>query len=86
MVWIVWKKRNKRIFQSKEEIRGFSKNNKLSFNIIWLSMVWIVWKKRNKRIFQSKEERLQVLGERVKLQSFWWLKSTYVTFDFDYQF
>jgi hypothetical protein len=26
-----------------------------------------------------------VLGERVKLQSFWWLKSKYANFDFDYQ-
>ena len=27
----------------------------------------------------------QTLCENVKVQSFWWLKSKYVTFDFDYQ-
>jgi len=29
---------------------------------------------------------LQPLTERIKLQTFWWLKSNFVTYDFDYLF
>jgi len=36
-------------------------------------------------IGKGKEDNLLALGERVKLQSFWWLKLKYVNFDFDYQ-
>jgi len=54
-------------------------------HIIWLLVVWTIWKEQNNRIFQRKEDNLLALGERVKLRSFWWLKSKYATFDFDYQ-
>jgi len=63
---------------------GFSKKSKESMNIIWMSVVWAIWKERNNRVFQRKEDKLQAICERVKLQSFWWLKSKYVIFDFDY--
>lgn len=46
-------------------------------------MILIIWKERNIRIFQNKYEHLQTLLERVKLQSFLWLKLN-VIFDFDY--
>jgi len=52
-------------------------------NIIWLSVVWVIWKKRNNIVFKRKEDNLHALGERLKLQSFWWLKLKYATFDFD---
>jgi hypothetical protein len=66
-------------------LRGFSKKTMESMHIIWVSVVWTIWKERNNRIFQRKEDNLLALGERVKLQSFWWLKSKYTNFDFDYQ-
>ena len=66
-------------------LRGFSKKSIESMNIIWMSVVWTIWKDRNNRVFQRKEEQLQAICKRVKLQSFWWLKSNYTTFDFDYQ-
>jgi len=53
-------------------------------NIISLSVVWVIWKARNKSIIEHKGERS--LSEKVKLQSFWWLKSTYVAYDLDYHF
>jgi len=50
-----------------------------------MSVVWEICKERNNKVFQRKEEQLQAVCERVKLQSFWWLKSNYATFIFDYQ-
>jgi hypothetical protein len=64
---------------------GFSKKSTESMQIIWLSVTWTIWKERNNRIFKGKEDNLLALGERAKLQSFWWLKSKYTNFDFDYQ-
>jgi hypothetical protein len=64
---------------------GFSYKVQSFLNVIWLFVAWIIWKERNKHIFQRKEDNLQALSERVKLQSYWWFKSKYVLFDFDYQ-
>jgi len=66
-------------------LQGFSKKSIESMQIIWLSVASKIWKERNNRIFKGKEDNLLALGERAKLQSFWWLKSKYVNFDFDYQ-
>jgi len=66
-------------------LRGFSKKLTESINISWLSVVWAIWKERNNRVFKGKGDNLHAISERVKLQSFWWLKSKYATFDFDYQ-
>jgi len=49
---------------------GYSKNARLTHNIIWISMVWVIWKEENRRIFQHKDEHLQYLTEQVKFQSF----------------
>jgi len=57
-----------------------------TFNIIWLVGAWIIWKEKNKRIFQQKEENILSLDEYVKLHVFWWFKSTYAIFDFDYNY
>jgi len=65
---------------------GFSKREALPLNIIWLSTVWIICNEHNDHIFQHKEENLQTLCEKIKLLSYWWLKSKYVTFDFDYHY
>ena len=65
---------------------GFSKNSRTAFTIIWISVLFVVWKDRNNRIFQNKSVQLETLAEKVKLQTFWWLKSHYVLFDFDYPY
>ena len=65
---------------------GFSTKVRYSQHIIWIAVVWVIWKERSRRIFQIKQENIQTLCERVKLLSFWWLKSKYITFDYDYQF
>jgi len=42
-------------------------------NIIWMLVVRAIWKERNNIVFQRKEDKMHVIGERVKLRSFWWL-------------
>jgi len=67
-------------------IGGFSKNSRTAFTIIWIAVIYVVWKDRNNRIFQNKSDQLVALAEKVKLQTYWWLKSHYVLFDFDYRY
>jgi hypothetical protein len=67
-------------------IGGFSKNIRTVFIIIWIAVLFVVWKDRNNRIFHNKSDQLVALAEKVKLQTYWWLKSHYVLFDFDYPY
>ena len=62
----------------------FSTKVKYSLHIIWIAVVWVTWKERNHRIFQNKQENIRALCERVRLLSLWWLKSKYITFNYDY--
>jgi hypothetical protein len=64
----------------------FSKNSRTVFAILWISVLFVVWKDRNNRIFQNRSDQIETLAEKVKLQTFWWLKSHYTLFDFDYSF
>jgi hypothetical protein len=43
---------------------GFSKQVRLSMNIIWLSTVWTIWRERNESLFQQKEEQPRMLCEK----------------------
>lgn len=52
--------------------------------LLWFSCIWTIWKERNRRIFNQKEEQLQQLLDKIKLLSFWWLKTKYFNFPFDY--
>jgi len=65
---------------------GFSKNSRTGFTVIWISVLFVIWKDRNRRIFQNQSDHLEALLERVKLQTFWWLKANYVMFHFDYPY
>lgn len=56
-------------------VRGYSINSRLALNIIWISVLYILRKERNSRIFKHKVDTLQSLIEKVKLRTFWWLKS-----------
>jgi hypothetical protein len=67
-------------------IGGFSNNSRIAFTIIWIAVLFVVWKDRNNRIFNNKFDQLAALAEKVKLQTYWWLKSHYVLFDFDYPY
>jgi hypothetical protein len=65
---------------------GISKNSRTAFTIIWISFIYVIWKDRNNKIFHNKADQIEMLAEKVKLQTFWWLKSYYILFEFDYSF
>ena len=54
---------------------GLSKNSMTAFSIIWISVLFVIWKDRNRRIFQNQFDQLEALLERVKFQTYWWLKA-----------
>ncbi|GAU51648.1 hypothetical protein TSUD_414700 [Trifolium subterraneum] len=65
---------------------GFSRGTNAMLIIIWVAVLFVIWKDRNSRIFKSGHDSLEAMAEKVKLHSFWWLKSYYILFDFDYSF
>jgi hypothetical protein len=65
---------------------GFSKNSRTAFTIVWISVLFVIWKDRNNRIFDNHFDQLTGLLEKVKLQTYWWLKAHFMAFDFDYPF
>jgi len=67
-------------------LKGLSKNSRTAFSIIWISVLFVIWKDRNRRIFQNHSDQLEALLEKVKFQTYWWLKANYILFIFDYQF
>jgi hypothetical protein len=63
----------------------YSKGSLLMLRIIWVATLYAIWLDRNSHIFRSNHDRLEALVEKIKLHSYWWLKSNYVLFDFDYK-
>ncbi|CAJ2640326.1 unnamed protein product [Trifolium pratense] len=47
--------------------------------LIWLACVWILWHERNYRLFRNTTSFLHQMLDKVKLFSYWWLKSTNVS-------
>ncbi|GAU19616.1 hypothetical protein TSUD_383110 [Trifolium subterraneum] len=69
------------------QFSGLGSNQKTSFiglTVIWVATLYVIWRDRNNRLFKSVLEPIEKLAEKVKLQTFWWLKSRYISFDFDY--
>jgi hypothetical protein len=52
--------------------------------VIWFASVWAIWKERNNRIFQDTASDSSIIAEKVKLNSFMWLKSSQTSFIYDY--
>jgi hypothetical protein len=46
---------------------------------IWLVSVWVLWNERNHRLFSHSAKTLSQHLDKVKIYSFWWLKTTNVT-------
>ncbi|CAI8588934.1 unnamed protein product [Vicia faba] len=46
--------------------------------------VWVNWKARNQLIFQNLSLSVMKIVEKAKLQSYWWLKSYFVSFGVSY--
>ncbi|GAU13302.1 hypothetical protein TSUD_42560 [Trifolium subterraneum] len=69
------------------QFSGLGSNQKASFiglTVIWVATLYVIWRDRNNRLFKSVLDPIEKLAEKVKLQTFWWLKSRYIYFDFDY--
>jgi len=46
--------------------------------------VWVIWLERNARVFHQTEASITQLLDKVKLQSYWWLKANRSSFVFSY--
>jgi len=46
---------------------------------IWYACVWVIWKNRNNIIFKNEASRAFVLLEKVKLNSFLWMKAKHTS-------
>jgi len=54
---------------------GMPRSSHIFFKVIWLACVWILWKEQNNRIFKNTALDPSTLTEKVKLNSFLWMKS-----------
>jgi len=43
---------------------------------VWLCCVWVLWNERTNRIFKKIESPIDQMLDKVKLHSFWWMKTT----------
>jgi len=63
---------------------GLTRFMHIFFKIIWFTSVSILWKERNDRVFKNMTSTSFMLIEKVKLTSFFWLKSKQTTFTYNY--
>ena len=63
---------------------ALSRSSHSFFKIIWLAYVWVIWKERNNRVFINKAPDRYTILNKVKLNSFFWLKAHLFTFAFEY--
>jgi len=60
------------------------RSSHIFFASIWFACVWVLWKERNYRILKNIASDTSVLIEKVKLNSFLWVKSKQVSFPFSF--
>jgi len=64
---------------------GDSKVLHFFMHLIRFTCVWILWNERNDRIFYNKKKSMTQLLNKVKLLSFWWLKSKVASLSLGFQ-
>jgi hypothetical protein len=64
---------------------GLPRATHLFLRIIWFASVWVLWKEMNNRVFQNAVSNPSILIDKVKLNSFLWLKAKQVTFSYSYR-
>jgi len=63
---------------------GLPRFSCLFFRTIWFATVWVIWKERNYCIFQNTASTSIALLEKIKLNSFFWIKSKQPSFCYSY--
>ncbi|GAU31822.1 hypothetical protein TSUD_58230 [Trifolium subterraneum] len=63
---------------------GGARTRRSFMQLIWLVCVWIVWTERNHRLYRGSENSSIQMLDKIKILSFWWLKSTSVTLTSNY--
>lgn len=63
---------------------GLSRFSYSYLRLIWFASVWVIWKERNNRVFNNVALNPSVLLEKVKLNSFLWIKSKHVAFSYSH--
>ena len=52
--------------------------------VIWLAYVWELWKERNNRVFKNAATDPYTILDKIKLNSFLWLKTNQASITFCY--
>jgi hypothetical protein len=63
---------------------GLPRVTLLFLKIIWFASVWVIWKERNNQVFQQVASTPSVLLDKVKLNSFMWIKAKQVSFAYSF--
>ena len=63
---------------------GMPQSSHIFFKAVWLACVWVLSKDKNNCIFKNTASDPYVLIDKVKLNSFLWLKSKQVSFNYSY--
>jgi hypothetical protein len=63
---------------------GMPRSTFIFFKVIWLASVWVIWKEQNYRVFKNTAYEPWTLIEKVKLNSFLWLKSKHESFVYSF--
>lgn len=59
---------------------GGSRASRSFFQLLWLLCIWLLWNERNNRLFHNVHTTTFDLLEKVKHNSYWWLKANNATF------
>lgn len=61
---------------------GLPRSTHAYFTGIWYASVWVIWKDRNNCIFHNETSHYHVLLEKIKRNSFLWMKARNISFNF----
>ena len=64
---------------------GHSRTCRSFLQLVWLLCIWLVWTERNNMLFKNIQTPILQILEKVKHNSFWWLKAHKTTFVFGSQ-
>jgi len=62
---------------------GHSKSHRSFLQLIRLLCVWLVWNERNNILYNNIQANIDLLVQKVKFHSLWWLKANKPTFVYD---